>query len=437
MASSIIHLAVTNELIARRSFQDPGRLKFGAILPDAGRHYRSHLKRKVWGLNKRTYHLEEFRERYRDLIRKDDLYLGYYLHLVQDLFFRHFTYDRYHWNPSIPGNIERLHKDYTIINRYVAEQYGLINDITLPEGFAAEPINELEEFDIEGLMAKMESYFILIPEEEIFFFTREMADEYIREAVEICLRELEALDEGEALTDSYEEAWEKQPYSLLETTLNTRDLGRYRIDGTRNYTKQGRIIRSDVAEYPSQRDIDFLLDADITTIIDLRTEEEVARKPHGLAGVPGFTYYNIPITEGSGIPESPAAVPESYYRIAYAENIREVFRTIAEAEDGVLYGCTAGKDRTGVITAMLLWLVGVRRSDIIYDYMRTAQNDIPRFDLIRKNFPEIDMNIVIPHEDNIRLLLERLENDHGSAADYFSSVGIDHITLEKLKNKLL
>lgn len=53
-------------------------------------------------------------------MKTDDLYLGYYLHLVQDICYRHFVYDKYKWNPMIPGNVEKLHKDYSIINIYVA-----------------------------------------------------------------------------------------------------------------------------------------------------------------------------------------------------------------------------------------------------------------------------------------------------------------------------
>ncbi|SDB67582.1 hypothetical protein [Butyrivibrio sp. INlla16] len=49
MASSIIHLAVTNELTKRYEFKDEGRLKFGAILPDAGNGNASHLKKATWG----------------------------------------------------------------------------------------------------------------------------------------------------------------------------------------------------------------------------------------------------------------------------------------------------------------------------------------------------------------------------------------------------
>ncbi|WP_026498809.1 tyrosine-protein phosphatase [Butyrivibrio sp. WCD2001] len=274
MASSIIHLAVTNELTKRCEFKDEGRLKFGAILPDAGNGNASHLKKTTWGYNKRVYDFERFRSEYGEKIKIDDLYLGYYLHLVQDICYRHFVFDKYKWNPTIPGNVEKLHKDYSIINFYVASHYGLSNDIEAPADFNSEEITKLCPFDIARLMKSMAKYFIPVPDEDIFFFTKEMADEFISEAVELCLKELKALENGEALIGSYDNAWDNMPYSLLETTLNTRDLGEYRIDEGGNsgnkerYTKYGRIIRSDAAITPSEKDIAFLKSSNITTIVE-------------------------------------------------------------------------------------------------------------------------------------------------------------------------
>lgn len=117
------------------------------------------------------------------------------------------------------------------------------------------------------------------------------------------------------------------------------------------------------------------------------------------------------------------AVPDSYYKIAHATNIGDVFRTIANAESAVMFNCTAGKDRTGVISALILWLCGVRKSDIVYDYMRTKENDKQRFELIHQNFPELNMNIVIPNENNMTKFMEMIEDEHGSVQNYFSSIG--------------
>ncbi len=118
-------------------------------------------------------------------------------------------------------------------------------------------INSICAFDVNWLMESVSEFFKKVDDEDIFFFTREMADEYIAEAVEFCAKELDALRSGNALIDSYDNAWNSRIYSLLETTLNTRDLCGYRIDGTSDYTKYGRIIRSDVVIDPSDNDIVF------------------------------------------------------------------------------------------------------------------------------------------------------------------------------------
>ena len=437
MASSIIHLAVTNELMKLYEFKKPDRLKFGVILPDAGDANTSHLKKAVWGLNKKTYDFERFRAEYGKKIKTDDLYLGYYLHLVQDICYRHFVYDKYKWNPLIPGNVEKLHKDYSIINHYVVSKYHLRNAITVPFRFENEAICRLCTYNTDWLMTAMAEYFQPTAEDDIFFFTKEMADEYIDEAVSVCIKELNALEGGTGLIESYDNAWDNKPYSLLETTLNTRDLGSYRIDGSENYTKCGKIIRSDAANHPSEKDIEYLKNSGITTIIDTRSSNEKERKPHGLSSVDGFDYFDIPIVEGSGVPESAEAIPESYYKIAHDENISKVFKAIAYAKGGVMFGCTAGKDRTGVISALILWLCGVRKSDIVYDYMRTKENNKERFELVHQRFPEVDMDLVIPNENNMISFMRMIEESYCSIGKYFSAIGVDDSEQKSIKKRLI
>lgn len=336
----------------------------------------------------------------------------------------------------MPGNVEKLHNDYVITNHYIAGKYGLQDDLIVPARMDTEPICDLCHYNIQELMLSVKSAYQELQDEEAFFFSTEMADEYIAEAVKACLSELEALIAGEKLTDSYDNAWERPPYSLLETTLNTRELGVYRTRDSR-YTRFHSLIRSDVANYPSQKDIVFLRKNGITTIIDTRTKIEVERKPHGLDGVDGFNYINLPIDEGSGVPESIEAVPESYYKIAHSVGIGEVFQIIAEAKTGVLFGCTAGKDRTGVITALLLWLCGVSRKDIIFDYMRTKHNNGPRFELIHKNFPGLDMNIIIPNENNLQVFMDRIREEYETIENYYISVGISKDLQQRIIVKML
>ena len=211
MASSIIHYAITCELIKRRQFNNPDRLKLGSVLVDSGYNGNSHMKISVAEGQKKTYDLGGYREIYGELMKKDDLYLGYYLHLIQDIIYRHFVFDKYHWNPLIPGNVEKLHRDYAIGNYYVVQKYDLKNEITIPDNFDDEPINRISSFDLDKLVQDMKSYFVPVNDEDTFFFTKEMTDEYITEAVDYCIHELDNLALHNEGTDCYLLAWDNKP----------------------------------------------------------------------------------------------------------------------------------------------------------------------------------------------------------------------------------
>lgn len=273
-------------------------------------------------------------------------------------------------------------------------------------------------------------------EEESFFFTVEMADEFVATAIKNCMEELKVLKEGKHYVDAYRRAWRNKPFSLLKTTQNTRDLGGYRTKSGA-LTREGRMIRSDVQNYPSEEDYDYLRTHGITTIIDLRGAKDVAKKPSGFAEKGGFTYYNFPIDEGSGVPESVSEVPRSYMAIASAKAISEVFRCIADTKTGVMFNCTAGKDRTGVVAAILLLHAGVCDKEIIDNYVLTRKYGKERLELVHKNFPEIDMNIVIPCEMFMEEFLNLFRKKYGDTDKYFRKIGLCDEDIQKIKYKLV
>lgn len=436
MASSIIHYAITCELIKRRQFNNPDRLKLGSILVDSGYNGNSHMKISVAGGHKKTYDLEGFRSIYGELMKQDDLYLGYYLHLIQDIMYRHFVYDKYHWNPLIPGNVEKLHRDYAIGNYYVVQKYDLKNEVIIPADFDKEPINRICSFNLEGLVQNMNSYFVPIEDDDIFFFTKEMTDEYIAEAVKYCTQELANLECQKEGTDSYLSAWDNMPKSLLESTMNTRDLGMYRIQGANHYTVSNRIYRSDRCEILSASDKKLLLDRGITTVIDLRSEQEAEAKPSAFATDSDFNFFHYPIVEGMLPPNSLEDVPLSYMKIAHADSMREIFSSIANAKSGVLFHCTAGKDRTGVVSAILLALAGVSDEDIIYDYSLSREFNKSRLEEYLKQHPEIDREIVLANEKSMRSFLDMLREKHNSIEQYLLDIGVTEEEISGLMNKL-
>lgn len=223
--------------------------------------------------------------------------------------------------------------------------------------------------------------------------------------------------------------------SLLSTTQNTRDLGGYKIkEGL--LTRYESILRSDVQNYPSEEDFEYLKSKNITTIIDMRGQKDVDRKPSGFVGKSDFEYYNFQITEGSGVPESVERVPESYMGIAKAKAMPEVFKCIANAKTGVMFNCTAGKDRTGVVAAILLLHAGVDDKDIIDNYVLTKEYGKERLELVHKNFPELDMNIVTPCEMFMEEFLRLFRAEYGDTNTYFKTIGLSEEEIMALKDKL-
>lgn len=440
MASRIMHMAVTEIIAEKWQIKDRNRLLLGAVLPDVYREgdtsHSSHLKICIRGGGWVTYDLGRFKKRYGELMAKDSLYLGYYLHLVQDLVYRDFVYNEHHWDPTAAGNIERLHNDYRLINSYIIEKYGLQNELFIPDDFQKESINALYPFEMRHLYNDLKSDFTASTDGDIFFFTKEMADSFIQRACDICDKELQVWRKGKNFVDAYDWGWKKRAERLLKTTLNTRELGGYRTRQGK-MTKDHTLLRSDEQKQISSEDTAYLLERQITTIIDMRTKKFTSHLPSPFVSREPFSYHNIPIEEGSGVPESIEAVPFSYLKIAEAANMRQIYQCIAHAPQGVLFHCSAGKDRSGVVSAILLLLADVRDRDIIENYMMTKEYNVKRFALARQNHPELDINIIIPREEFIIRFLQLFRGKYRDAENYMRRIGVLPEEIEMIRGKLV
>lgn len=185
--------------------------------------------------------------------------------------------------------------------------------------------------------------------------------------------------------------------SLLESTRNTRVLP----TGTMRY------IRSDVPEKLTAKEIQWLLDNNITTIVDLRSEEEVVKKPCYLKERDGFRYVHLPVTGGGDTPKSLEHL-HIVYRQMLDEKMEKIIDVIMNAKSNVMYFCTAGKDRTGVVSAIILKRLGFSDEVIIDDYMQSKDNLMDMLMAYVSAHPEVDMEIIIPYRENMEKLLKQL-----------------------------
>lgn len=200
---------------------------------------------------------------------------------------------------------------------------------------------------------------------------------------------------------------------LLDGLSNTRDLGGYTTLEGRSI-KNKKLIRSGTLMMATANDIKILLeDYHLKTVIDFRTETEVSQCPD--PPMQGVTFIKNPILQDKllGIThesERNGAEPQEknpmdilmdyqellgqdvegtiakLYEILVSDEYaigqyKKFFDCLLNHEDGaVLWHCTAGKDRVGTGTALLLSALGVDRNVIIEDYMKTndylkAEND--------------------------------------------------------------
>lgn len=186
--------------------------------------------------------------------------------------------------------------------------------------------------------------------------------------------------------------WEME--AIFQATNNTR----YLPDGS------GRYIRSDVPLFVEEAERGWLLDHDIRTVIDLRTERESRRRRCPLWEDQRFACQNLTVTGGNRVPATPAGVVESYLAMADAQ-MERILDTILQADGGVLYFCTAGKDRTGVVSALLLRRMGVADEVIIGDYLRSAACLAGMLEGYLESHPETDPRVVTPQREYMEAFL--------------------------------
>ena len=188
--------------------------------------------------------------------------------------------------------------------------------------------------------------------------------------------------------------------SLLKSTQNTRCI----------LPNSYRYIRSDVPHQITAEEIAFLILQNVRTVIDLRSLEEQQRKPCPLLHHPAFSYHSMPVTGGSTVPSSPEDVAQSYITMV-DEQMHRIIRTILSAETNVLYFCNAGKDRTGVVSAILLWLHNISDTCIIRDYMESKDNLSSILQAYAAQNPNVDIRVITPCEAYIQGFLDWMNRE--------------------------
>ncbi|HYN18224.1 MAG TPA: tyrosine-protein phosphatase, partial [Actinomycetes bacterium] len=216
-----------------------------------------------------------------------------------------------------------------------------------------------------------------------------------------------------------------------EGCLNARDLGGYATKDGRQ-TRWGAVVRSDSLAALSPAGRAALADYGVRAIIDLRLPHELERDPNPFAepGDYGVAYRNLSLIDpAAGFPPDTFTLAENYLWMLdrFPVPFAEVMAAIADApEGGVLIHCAAGKDRTGLISALLLALVEVPADTIADDYALTAEYLRPRDEEWLANGPgdraerEAMLARFLPSAEVMAEVLDKLTGRYGGVERYLT-----------------
>jgi protein-tyrosine phosphatase len=248
----------------------------------------------------------------------------------------------------------------------------------------------------------------------------------------------------------------------LQGSFNFRDLGGY--PGSRGrLTRWGRLYRADALHELTAADVGQLRQLGLRTIVDLRTERELARSGRGPLEPEDVAFHHLAVvreavrgdgtSDRAGEGEAVAApapagddLAERYlwYLDVGRDSLVETLTLLGGDEHyPLVFHCAAGKDRTGVLAALVLSILGVERQVIVADYVITAERlrfimqrwlADPEFAERMAKVPATRFSVEAPTMEGF---LDQLQDRYGGARQWALDAGVSAAVLDRIADLLL
>jgi protein-tyrosine phosphatase len=238
-----------------------------------------------------------------------------------------------------------------------------------------------------------------------------------------------------------------------EGCVNVRDLGGHPTEdgGT---TKFGAIVRADSVRKLSDAGWRDLVGHGVTTIVDLRMHEELEADPPAELPVdvvhvnllgdapPDYGEHLDALTEAEPTPAAKTKAVYVDFLERFAPNFAAAMRSIADAPEGaVVIHCQGGKDRTGLVVALLLSLAGVPRDDVATDYAISERNLAERQAAWEAEAESEEdrarrRQIGLCPPEAMREVLDELDRRFGAVREYLLAAGASEGELDRAMSRL-
>ncbi len=242
----------------------------------------------------------------------------------------------------------------------------------------------------------------------------------------------------------------------LDGVHNFRDLGGYPALGGR--TRWGLVYRADGLGRLTPADVSILRTRGLGTVIDLRTDAELAARGRYPVEQHPVAFHHLPVLDQTWRAENVPEIDNAHDFLLWAyrdmlrvgsDKIADALRLIAAPDmTPVVFHCAAGKDRTGLVAAMLLAVLGVPDDFIAADYGRTADGMRRMRAAWAKWADEKGEEEKARMENSpayyfesppavMSALLTELRAQHGSIVEYLHSLGVTPIHVDSLRMRLI
>ncbi|GAC1315482.1 MAG: hypothetical protein NVSMB12_11190 [Acidimicrobiales bacterium] len=238
----------------------------------------------------------------------------------------------------------------------------------------------------------------------------------------------------------------------FDAVFNFRDLGGYPTQGGAT-TRWRRLFRADGLNRLQDHEAEQVRALGIRTVIDLRTPEEAeahGRFPQAIAPV---EYHSLPLFDvqpdwsGFQEPDAPGFLADRYVEMLETgrASVATALHLLAEpAAYPLVFHCAAGKDRTGILAAVVLGLLDVPDAVIIEDYALSHEATQRMFAWVRANGREADStyqappaSVIAALPDTMARFLGHLAETHGGPAGLVADLGIEPAVVKQIQAQLL
>ncbi|MEZ4657859.1 MAG: tyrosine-protein phosphatase [Caldilineaceae bacterium] len=234
-----------------------------------------------------------------------------------------------------------------------------------------------------------------------------------------------------------------QRHLPLPGAYNIRDIGGYPT-GDGRATRWRTFLRADALHRLPPASQQALIDYGVRTIIDLRSEQECGQAPNVFVSAQRVRYLHVPLFDG-GAPLAdrlaPPNVADIYRQILEWRQsaVKAVFDALTDNTFPVLVHCTAGKDRTGLIAALMLGLAGVDDATIAEDYALTTHYAAGLFDELRARAVAAGRDMATfehfleANPESMLSVLAYVHETYGGVAGYLKHIGITKMQIHYLR----